>query len=138
MSPVKFAPAKSSSAPSLSLGGGGLEAADPSVKALAELEYTVNTSARRYNELKVAADKKSEQLKQLQVRRLLAVASACCCVCLLLRLLAAAAAAAAATTTTAAAAAAVAVFHLLRAVFICCGVCEDAGAFAGAFCFCIW
>ena len=38
------------------------------MKALSELEYTVNSSARRYNELKVMADKKAEQLKQLQVQ----------------------------------------------------------------------
>ena len=68
MSPVKLAPAKSASAPSLSLGG-GLADADPATKALSELEFTVNASARRYNELKIAAEKKTEQLKQLKARR---------------------------------------------------------------------
>lgn len=68
MSPVKLGgSSKSASAPSLSLSSGGLlEQPDPTVKALAELEMTVNTSARRYNELKILADKKAEQLKQLQ------------------------------------------------------------------------
>ncbi len=68
MSPVKTMKSASASALSLSLSSGGLlEQADPASKALTELEMTVNASARRYNEVKVAADKKAELLKQLEV-----------------------------------------------------------------------
>ena len=41
---------------------------DPSTKALYELEHTVNSNARKYNDLKLVAEKKTEQLRQLSVR----------------------------------------------------------------------
>ncbi len=42
------------------------DAGDPAVKALQELEQAVNLNARRYNDLKLLADKRQEQLKALE------------------------------------------------------------------------
>ena len=68
MSPVKSLSKSMSASGPLSTTTPPLsETSDPGAKALAELEIAVNVNARKFNDLKQAADKKFEQLKQLQV-----------------------------------------------------------------------
>jgi hypothetical protein len=69
MSPVKTTKQTIGGSAQLSATSSASESADPAVKALTELEATVNSNARRYNEMKQLSDRKAEQLKQLQVRR---------------------------------------------------------------------